>query len=124
MRLTDDQRADRVMSESALKEQVLAIARANGWKVFHLTHDRRGRSTAKGSGYPDLTCAKVVGFPRVVFIELKRETEDLDPDQVEWAAALGGSSTGSYDPVRWYVIRPSDLRAGRVDWVFATKGIT
>lgn len=119
--LTVEQRTDRDMSESRLKEEVLRIARSRGWRVFHLTHDPRGRSTAKGNGYPDLTCVRwnaETQKAHVVFVELKRQNEQLDEEQQSWMVALGGPATSSRDQVSHYVVRPQTLREGYVERIF------
>jgi hypothetical protein len=116
-RLTPEQREDRAMSEAALKAAVVAAATMAGWKVFTVSNAWRSKNVMKGTGYPDLTCARQ---GKVVFIELKRQAEQLEPKQVEWAEAITPypHAITSTDPIRWYVIRPSDLRAGRPGWIF------
>ena len=82
------------MTENELKHAVLAIAKRNGWLVYHVP-----MATVRGSqgrGYPDLTLAR---GGRVLWIELKQETGKLTMEQLRWAAALG----------QWYLIRPSTL---------------
>lgn len=100
-RVTPEDHELRAMSESTLKAAVLGIAYQNGWIAFHLTHDPRGRNTAKGSGYPDLTLAR---DGEALWIELKRETEELEPAQRVWMVALPAM----------HVVRPSDLVNGRI----------
>jgi hypothetical protein len=58
-------------------------------------------------GWPDLTLAKAGS--RLLFIELKREKGEVDEKQVEWLQLL--NLTGNVA----VVVRPSDLRMGRVN---------
>ena len=92
----------RAMSEGSVKATVLDIAKRYGWRVFHLTHDPRGRNTAKGSGYPDLTLAR---NGDVLWIECKRETENMGDMQLAWAMDLPGVA----------IIRPRDIVNGTLE---------
>jgi hypothetical protein len=113
--ITPDQCIDRKMSERDLSDKVTGRARYRGWKVAHAGKLwLPGRDGAEGQwltpmskGWPDLTLAKE--GHRLVFLELKRETEEPDEDQWFWLRLL--ASTGN----RVGVIRPSDLREGRVN---------
>lgn len=116
--LTPDQCADRSMSERKLQDRVLYRARKHGWKVAHAGRgwvggddDSRGVVvTPMAKGWPDLTCAKA--GHRLVFIELKREQGEVEPEQVEWLQLLNRAGC------RAVVVRPSDLREGRVEAIF------
>jgi hypothetical protein len=82
------------MTENELKHAVLAIAKRNGWLVYHVP-----MSTVRGSqgrGYPDLTLAR---NRTVLHMELKQEDGRLTQEQRSWIAALPWAM----------VIRPSDL---------------
>lgn len=88
------------MAEATLKAEVLKLARSHGWKVQHLSHEPRHAYRLGGRGFPDLVLAR---RGRVLFRELKREQEPLDPEQVAWAAELLDA---------FAVWRPSHLRLG------------
>ena len=66
--------------------------------------------TAMAKGWPDLACVKA--GHRIIFMELKKEQGVLEPEQVEWLQLLNTADA------RAIVVRPSDLRLGRVDEVF------
>ena len=68
------------VTEKQLQSDIIRIARAAGWKVYH-THDSR-RSEY---GYPDLT---MVRRGRLIFAEIKRELGKPTPEQSEWLEAL------------------------------------
>lgn len=88
------------MTETELKGEVLRVAYANGWTVYHVTHaPQRGR---QGVGYPDLTLAR---DGKVVWIELKQEKAAQTSEQIMWMFAIGRP---------YHVIRPSDMQAGKV----------
>ena len=116
--LTVEQCKDRAISEAKLQARVLYRARKYGWKTSHAQRGIVGEAedghpiirTSMSPGWPDLACAKVGN--RLLFIELKREQADLDPGQVVWMTLL--NQTG----VRAIIVRPSDLREGRVDAIF------
>jgi hypothetical protein len=92
------------MTENELKTHILAMAKAKGWAVFHMTQSTiRG---SQGKGYPDLTLAR---DGEVQWMELKQEHGKLTDDQAYWQLALP----------RMEVIRPSDLARGRVDELLA-----
>ena len=93
------------MTENELKHAVLAIAKRNGWLVYHVP-----MATVRGSqgrGYPDLTLAR---NGTVLWLELKQESGRLTAEQVAWRKHLGG----------WdIVIKPSDLKSGAVESMLA-----
>ena len=68
------------VTEKQLQSDIIRIAKAAGWKVYH-THDSR-RSEF---GFPDLT---MVRRDRLVFAELKRELGKPTPEQSEWLEDL------------------------------------
>lgn len=68
------------MREDAWQGTVVDAAKVQGWLVYH-TQDSRGSS----KGFPDLV---LVRAPRILFVELKNETRKLEPEQVDWLAAL------------------------------------
>lgn len=87
------------MTENDLKQKVLAMAKANGWIVYHVPQTTM--HNGGGRGYPDLTLAR---DREVIWIELKQDKAKLSQDQWAWAAALPA----------FYVIRPAELESGRV----------
>jgi hypothetical protein len=87
------------MTENELKQEVLKVARRNGWAVYHRQQAQvRG---SQGRGYPDLTFAR---DGEVLWMELKQEGEKLSPTQWAWFLALPAC----------HKIQPSDLDSGRV----------
>ena len=106
--VTPEERADRAMPEKLLKAEVLKLAKHHGWKVQHLSHEPKHAYRSGGKGFPDLVLARADREP--LFIELKREDQELEPEQQEWAAALGAYHN---------VCRPSDLRLGILHRVLA-----
>lgn len=101
--MTPEEWEYRQMSEATLKGEVVRLAHDHGWIVFHLPMTPQRRPARNASGYPDLTLAR---DGEVLFLELKRQTEDLDAEQRVWRVALGRG---------FHVIRPSDLDNGRVE---------
>ena len=112
--LTFDQCVDRGWSEKKLQDSVIGRAKRRGWKVAHAGKGWVGdQESGKGQfitpmspGWPDLTLAKE--GHHLVFLELKRELGEVDDDQWFWLRLLGttGNMVG--------IIRPSDLRTGKV----------
>lgn len=99
------------MSEKTLADRVLYRARKYKWKIAHAAkvETPQGWRTAMAEGWPDYTFAKA--GHNLIFAELKKEDGVVDPEQWEWLDIL--NSTGA----RAIIIRPSDLRLGRVDIV-------
>jgi hypothetical protein len=116
---TADQCRDRSMSEKTLSDRVRDRAKRRGWTVAHAGKGWVGGSEEEGGqwvtpmakGWPDLTLAKA--GHRLIFLELKKEEEDLDPEQLKWALLLNECGA------RAAMIRPSDLREGRVNTVLS-----
>lgn len=101
------------LTEAQWQAQVIQIAHAFGWIVAHFRPglNQRGRwmtaVSGDGVGFPDL----VLVHERtgdLIFVELKRDTGKLRPEQERWGAAInaGGSS-------RFHVWRPRDFEAVR-----------
>ena len=95
-------------TEEEFMAQVMELARARNWKVYHPYDSRRS-----SYGYPDLT---MVRPPRVIFMELKSEKGQLDikqryspktgralPNQKDWKDAFE-----SCPGVEYYLWRPTD----------------
>lgn len=102
------------MSERTLQDRVVDRARRRGWKTAHAGKGWVGdQETGEGQfitpmspGWPDLF---MVRPPRALAIELKREQEDLKPEQVEWLQLLNACGVPAV------LVKPSDLRLGRVN---------
>jgi hypothetical protein len=112
--LSDEERADRKMSEKTLQGRVMYRAKRDGWKIMHIPRGQAGggqwrSTTGGGKGFPDLVLVR----DRVLFVELKKELNHPDEDQVAWLEALNAAR------VETYVWRPSDLRLGIVDAALA-----
>src|SRR5688500_15836495 len=80
---------DAVISEKQFQAQIVALARLNGWRVYH-PYDSR-RSTA---GWPDLALARLCPSQRgvtteLVFLECKVEAGRLTEAQRDWLFVLG-----------------------------------
>lgn len=103
--------------EHVLQQQVEALARFYGWRVYH-TH----RSDRSPAGFPDLV---LVRGAHLIFAELKTRTGRLSPAQREWqddlaevAAAVaqavsdsGRDANTGAPRVEVYVWRPDDFDA-------------
>lgn len=114
--VTPDQCADSQMTEKTLQDRVRGRAKSRGWKIAHAG---RGIAAFTAAGDPVFVTPMPKGWPdlfmlhprtgRVLVIELKREDNDLDPEQLEWLS--------------WFIecgipavmVKPSDLRLGRVN---------
>lgn len=112
--LTPEECADRQMSERVLQDRVVGRAKRRGWKVAHAGKGWVGDQesgtgqfvTPMSPGWPDLTLAKE--GHSLIFFELKREQGEVDDNQWFWLRLL--NRTGNFA----VIIRPSDLREGRV----------
>lgn len=100
------------MSEKTLQERVVGRAKRRNWRVAHAGRAWVGGKedgqfiTPMAKGWPDLTLAKE--GHRLVFIELKTEEGRVDDEQWMWLRLLNKCGA------RAIIIRPSDLREGRV----------
>jgi len=111
--------ADRQMSEKTLQDRVIGRAKRRGWKTAHAGRGWVGGSEEEGGqwvtpmskGWPDLTLAKAGN--QLIFMELKKEEGVVEPEQLEWLQLLNLCGA------RAIVIRPSDLRLGRVNAVLS-----
>ena len=79
-------------TEAQCQATIVAAARTTGWRVLAIRPalNRRGRwaSPIQGDpGYPDLTLAHPRAG-RVIFVELKRHPNRLEPNQAAWGDAL------------------------------------
>lgn len=118
--LTEEECGDRQMSERTLQDRVMDRAQRRGWKVAHagrgaVSETAAGEQvwiTPMSPGWPDLFMARgpYKGRPaRVLAIELKRETNNLEPEQIEWLQLLNAAGVPAVE------VKPSDLRLGRVN---------
>lgn len=69
-----------LISERALQDVVLQVAKINKWLVYH-THDSRFSE----SGWPDLVLLRP---PRALFVELKAENGKVTAAQAHWLEQL------------------------------------
>lgn len=92
------------MSENELEGYLLSTAKMTGWLAHHI---RKSRGVLMGdTGYPDWTLAR---GGRIVYVELKRETEQPYHAQERWLIELAKNPA-----VEVYVWRPSDWLNGTI----------
>lgn len=115
--LTADDCADRKMTERTLQDRVIYRAKKYGWRYAHAGRgiiEREDGSTTvttpMSAGWPDLFLLRP---PRVLVIELKRELGEIRPEQLEWLQDFNACGIPAV------IIRPSDLREGRVNVILA-----
>jgi hypothetical protein len=113
-RLSDEERAEREMSESALQGAILEVAKVAGWKAHHVADSYRGRVLRGHTGFPDLVLAR---RGRLIFAECKRQDGALEPAQEEWQAVLMFVERATNSVVSYRVWRPRDLMSRTVDEV-------
>lgn len=110
-RLTDQERADRQMTEAAFQRRVIYRARRSGWRAVHFHAASVGSDgeevfitpvSGDAKGFPDLILVKPGRQP--IFAELKRELGKLSPEQWAWLDLLIAAGQNA---VIW---RPSMLR--------------
>ena len=83
------------MTEKQFQLQIVMVAKANGWQIYH-TYDAR----RSAPGFPDLVLVR----DRVLYRELKTDTGRVSPAQQEWGDAL---TKAGADFAIW---RPRDLK--------------
>ena len=125
-RLSDVERSERHMAEEELSRLLIdptsGLAPMLGWETFHVRPARTKsgwRTPVQGSmakGWPDLVLVRTRDR-RLIFAELKRELEDLRPEQWQvmtlLGALVGSARTAAGQPLlslETHVWRPSDLR--------------
>jgi VRR-NUC domain-containing protein len=113
VRLTEQQRADRELSELDLQRQIKDLSAMYGWLHVHI----RAAQTEKGwrtpisgqlgKGWVDLVLVNPMRR-RTLAVEVKRETGELSADQMYVHTMLRESG--------WQVEvwRPSDMTSGRI----------
>lgn len=101
------------MTEREWQKQVIALARKQGWTVFHVGDSRRqvkgGRMVGDRqiAGFPDLTLVHPSrGF---VFAELKSDKGKLTDGQVDTLDLMAAAAVPCNNRVRVHVWRPADL---------------
>ena len=103
------------MTEAVLQSRVVGRARHRGWTVAHVGRGWVGGSEEEGGrwvtqmspGWPDLTLAKP--GHNLIFMELKKEQGETSEEQWKWLRLLNQCGA------RAIIVRPSDLREGRVN---------
>lgn len=83
------------LSEKDLQQQVLDLATLYGWRHFHV-RDSRGSDP----GWPDLVLLRP---PKLLIVELKRETGRLSVAQSDWLRLLDmcGVDVRVWRPSSW-----------------------
>ena len=84
------------MTEKQFQTQVVMVAKANGWLVYHPYDSRRS-----APGFPDLVLVR----DRVLYRELKTNTGRVSKAQQEWGDALTKAGAD------FKVWRPRDMKA-------------
>ena len=95
-----------MISEAALLDAVVAMAKTTGWNVYHAmpSMNRRGAWAThfRGhKGFPDLVLSHPVGD--LVIVELKSEIGRLSDGQHRWLASFeaAGIETHVWRPAQW-----------------------
>jgi|TARA_R110000824_G_scaffold248337_1_gene437455 hypothetical protein len=83
-----------IVDERSWQNTILELADLKGWYVYHNPDSRRS-----APGFPDLC---LIRPPRLVFVEVKRETGSLTKKQKDVLSMLTACD------VENYVARPSD----------------
>ncbi len=92
--------------EAIFQDQVVRMARGQGWLVFHPApfQVRPGVWRSDGKGFPDLVLIHP-GGRGIIFAELKAEGGKLSEEQVRWGESIVKSG-GEY-----YLWRPKDIQS-------------
>lgn len=93
----------KAMSESDLQAAVIQLAQLKGWLAHHtrpaFNQSGKWATPIQGNaGFPDICLARK-GV--VLFFELKREKEKLEPNQELWREALGLGRAFVFKPSQW-----------------------
>lgn len=96
----------RSMSEEQLLQAITDAATLYGWKWHHVRRSDKALQMGD-AGFPDLVLAR---SGRVIFLELKRASGVVSPDQVAWLEALEPEDGTVRNP-RAHLVRPVDLDA-------------
>lgn len=108
---------DRQMSEKVLQDRVRDRAKRRGWRVMHVgkaipAFDEAGQPvwiTPAEPGWPDLFLLNAKRYPHRLAIELKREEGVVSDEQLAFLTLMNECGIPAV------VVRPSDLRLGRVN---------
>lgn len=108
------------MSERTLQKRVIYHAKRRGWVVAHVGRGYVGGEggqfvTQMTPGWPDLMLFNPNRPVRVIAMELKREQGVIASNQYDWLRLFNECGIPAV------VIRPSDLREGRVDAILSGK---
>jgi len=101
-KLTEQEKALRLIKEREWQNHVMKIASDLGWLYYHAPDNKpiNGRIQNITAGFPDLVLVKA---PRIIYVELKRETGKLSPMQEKWLYLLRACGQEAH------VWRPSNL---------------
>lgn len=121
--ITFEQCIDRSMSEKTLQSRVMGRAKSRGWRVMHVgkavpAYDADGNPiwiTSADPGWPDLFLLHAKRKPFRLAIELKREDGEVSDEQIEYIHLMNACGIPAI------VVRPSDLREGRVNAILSGK---
>lgn len=111
---------DDKMSEHTLQDRIRDRAKRKGWEIVHIgkavpAFDATGKPvwiTSAPAGWPDLLLFKPGATPAMAW-ELKKQTGVVTEDQERWLTLLNACGIPAI------VVRPSDLREGRVSAMLA-----
>jgi hypothetical protein len=111
------------MSEKVLQNRVVDRAKRRGWRVMHVgkavpAFDEAGKPvwiTSAAPGWPDLFLLHAGQAPYRLAIELKRENGVVSPEQMDYLDLMNRCGIPAI------VVRPSDLRLGRVTAILEGK---
>ena len=100
-----------MISEAALLDAVVSVAKRGNWQVYHAmpSMNRRGAWAThfRGhKGFPDLVLSHPVGD--LVIVELKSEIGRVSEGQQRWLASFEAAG------VETHVWRPADLKDGTI----------
>ena len=106
-----------MVTERALLDAVIAIAKGNRWLVYHAlpSMNRRGAWAThfRGhNGFPDLILSHPSGD--LVIVELKSEIGRTTNDQVRWLNSFAAAG------IETHVWRPAQLKDGSIQRRLAT----
>lgn len=121
--LTPEECEDRSMSERTLQNRVVGRAKRKGWVVAHAGRGWVGdQETGEGQfvtpmlpGWPDLFLLHPRARVKAIAIELKREQGEVSDEQAAVLTLLNACGIPAV------VVRPSDLRLGRVTAILSGR---
>jgi len=114
---------DNEMSERTLQDRIRDRAKRRGWEPVHIgkavpAYDETGKPiwiTSAPEGWPDLLLFKA-GMPYpVIAMELKKQNNEPTEAQLGWLALLNACGIPAV------VVKPADLREGRVNAILEGK---